>query len=246
MVLTIDIGNTNTVLIVYDSSSRIVSKQRHITKKGHCEDYYKSLLTGFNVEGVVLSCVVPAIEDVVVNILETEYENVTNLKYGTVSSFKNNLADKHAIGADFIATSIGAYEQYKQAVIVADIGSASKITFTNDLGEFCGGVIMPGLGTSVKALNDFIPHLPHVQLKIPDRVIGHDTVSSIQSGILYGLIAQIEGLSNQMEAERNVEAIKILTGGYAPLIADKLPGFIHGEDLVNIGLLEVYHKINER
>ena len=246
MLLTIDIGNTNTVLIVYNEKKEMVLKQRHITKKCDCEDYYQQLFSGFEVQDVILSCVVPAIEETVLSILNRYYKKVINLKYGTVVDFKNNLADKEAIGADFIATSIGAFAKYKQAVIVADIGSASKLTFTNKEGDFCGGVIMPGLGTSVKALNEFIPHLPNVKLEIPSKVIGYDTESSIQSGILYGLIAQIEGLAHKMEAETNTKAIKILTGGYAPLVQDYLQEFIIEEDLVNRGLLEAYLQIKKQ
>lgn len=242
MILTLDIGNTNIVLIQYDEQKNIIYKKRHITKKAECDVYYNKLLTGFDATVVVVSCVVPAIESIVIDTLKKEYETVINLNYDTLEDFVIKLDDPKAIGADFIATSIAAYEKYKSSVIVADVGSASKLTYTDENGNFHGGTIMPGLGTSVKALHSFIPHLPQVQLEIPDNVVGSNTIGAIQSGIMYGLISQVEGIADKIEKEKGSQAIKIITGGYAPLICEHLEDFIYEEDLVNDGLFYIYKR----
>lgn len=242
MLLTIDVGNSNTVLIIYNGDS-IVYEKRLITLKKDFGTYYSDNLNQLTeeIDSVIISCVVPAVLEEIISACESSL----GIKPGVVSAenmkkFEIMLDNPLEIGADFIATSIAAISKYDVPVIVADIGSATKLTFTDIDHRFMGGVILPGLGTSVKGLTEFIPHLPEVALEVPKRVVGNSTIGAIQSGIMYGLIAQIEGIAERMEREMGVGCVKIVTGGYARLIKDYLPGFIYDETLLNDGLHTIY------
>ena len=160
----------------------------------------------------------------------------------TVPSLNILLENPMEIGSDFIATSMGAMAKYDMPFIVADVGSATKLTYTDEEGSFLGGAILPGLGVSLKALHEFIPHLPAIDIKMPEHAIGNSTSAAIQSGIMYGLIGQIEGISKRMESQKGKECVKIITGGYASLIKDYLDEFVYDPDLLNDGLYAIYKK----
>lgn len=245
MLLTIDVGNSNTVFIVYDENEDHLFESRIITVKSDFNDYYKKNLKQIQcpVDAIVISCVVPAVLDTIVGACKEIYSIEPLVVSGeTIQSLDIELENPLEIGADFIATSIGAITKYKAPVIVADIGSATKLTFTHTDRRFMGGVILPGLATSVRGLTEFIPHLPEVALSVPNQVVGNSTEGAIQAGILYGLIAQVEGIAKRMEVEKGVTCQKILTGGYAPLIASYLPDFIYDENLLNDGLRTIYRE----
>lgn len=244
MLLTIDVGNSNTVFIVYEDDQEIYSS-RMITKKRDSVSYYEQALEDitFRIENVVLSSVVPGItqevQKAVLNVLHLEAKVLSG---STIKNFKINLESPLEIGADFIATSIGASAKYQAPIIIADIGSATKLTLTSQDMVFDGGVILPGLGTSLKALTSFIPHLPEVPLVVPEHVVGTNTIGAIQSGVMYGLISQIEGISRRMESEYGAPCIKILTGGYGELIHSYLPDFIYEPSLLNEGLKMIHQR----
>lgn len=244
MLLTIDVGNSNTVFVVYGEGNQIYTT-RMITKKEDSLEYYKKALSAVEqtISAVVLSSVVPSItaevEQAVLEVLNIKSDVFNG---DTIKNFTINLDNPAEIGSDFIATSIGASDKYQAPVIIADIGSATKLTLTSEFMVFDGGVILPGLGTSLKALTSFIPHLPKVPLEVPDEVIGHSTIGAIQSGVMFGLIAQIEGIAKRMEEEFGQPCVKILTGGYSALIHDQLPDFIYDPSLLNDGLRVIHEK----
>lgn len=242
MLLTIDVGNSNTVFVIYDGDT-IVSEKRLITLKKDFSDYYTSNLRDldYTFDGVIVSCVVPVVLEAIVAACESSLGIIPSVvSASNMKNFEILLENPEEIGADFIATSIGALAKYNAPVIVADIGSATKLTLTDVDHRFAGGVILPGLGTSVKGLTEFIPHLPEVGLVVPEHVVGTSTISAIQSGIMYGLIAQIEGIANRMEKEKGISCVKVLTGGYARLIKAYLPEFIYDDTLLNDGLQTMY------
>lgn len=242
MLLTIDVGNSNIVLIIYKDETPIY-EQRLITLKKDIGSYYKVMLEqlDFDIQDIVISCVVPVVLDSIFAACETTLGITPGVVSGsTIKNFEIMLDVPLEIGADFIATSIGALSKYSAPVIVADIGSATKLTLTDVNRRFLGGLILPGLGTSVKGLTEYIPHLPEVGLVVPDKVVGDSTIGAIQAGIMYGLIAQVEGIAERMERETGLKCVKILTGGYASLVKDYLPGFIYDETLLNDGLNTIY------
>lgn len=245
MILTVDIGNSNTVLVGYNKNKEIVYKHRVLTFKKETDSLLRKLLMELKleVEAVVISCVVPSILDTISNVFEEVYQIKPIIINGhTIDKLEINIETPTELGADLIATSVGAISKTTTPVIVADIGSASKITLTNKGNVYEGGIILPGIGSSLQSMVDMIPHLPKVDLELPSTVIGKNTIHAIQSGMLYGIVAQIEGLSNQIETEVGIKCTRILTGGYSILFKDLLPEFQYEDDLVNDGLIEIYLK----
>jgi type III pantothenate kinase len=252
MLLTLDIGNTNVVAVVYDKDKRILFSCRFVTVKKDASLFYAQWLMDtilplrqeFKIDAYCLSCVVPSIsedvKDALKHVLDIEGIDVS---IKTLRDFTINLVNPSELGADFIATSFGAMAKYPLPIIIADLGSATKISVLNAQGEFEGGIISPGVGISIDALNRFIPHLPEIKMEVPKRIIGKDTVSSMQSGWLYGTIASVEGMADKIESELGEKATRVLTGGYSITLHDAFNGFIFDEYLLNEGLFEIYHNV---
>jgi type III pantothenate kinase len=133
--------------------------------------------------------------------------------------------------------------KYHTPIIVADLGSATKLSAINAKGEFAGGIIMPGLRIAQDALNRFIPHLPQIPLVIPKSVLGIDTITAMQAGLMFSTIDSIIGIACRIENEFDQECTKILTGGLSILIKDDTNSFVYEPFLLNEGLFEIYSKI---
>lgn len=251
MLLTIDVGNSNLVAVVYDKNRHRVFDERIVTQKQNVIAYYEEWLIRLlaqlehlnAIEGVIFSSVVPSITDDIVSIIKdkTGFDPLI-VSADLLEEFVIHLDERSHLGADFIATSYGAMADYPLPAIVADLGSATKISVLNAKGEFEGGVIVPGVGISVEALVGFIKHLPEIELKVPKKVIGKNTILAMQSGLLYGVIASVEGLANRIEDELGQPITRLLTGGYAKIVNAHMPKFVYDEFLLNNGLYEIYQK----
>lgn len=244
MILTIDLGNSNTVLVGYDEGD-IVYEKRVITYKEKVTENYTAVFSAISesVEAVVVSCVVPLIEDEFIALVQHFFKvKAIKVNGSTIKDFKIIVADPKEVGSDLIATSIGASAKYDLPAIVADIGSATKVTYTDETGLFSGAIIIPGIGISLKAMTDYIPHLPKVDLQVPQDVLGVDSIGAIQSGLMYGVMGQVEGIADRIEEKKVIRCSRILTGGYAVLIKDHIKNFIYDPHLLNDGLYEIYKK----
>lgn len=245
MIVTMDIGNTNTSVVVYDKDQEVDFFTFVTPKEDINYNFKKEIIErcSDDVEAILISNVVPRIQEELEPVIEEIYQKKPIfVNAEMIEGFVNKLDNPLELGADLLVTSIAAYEIYKAPVIVVDIGSASKIALTGRNGDFEGGIILPGLKTSLESLYSYIPHLPQIDYEIPKQVIGKSTVECIQSGVFYGLISQVEGLSYKMEKEYGEECIPVLTGGYSNIIKEHLPNFVFIPHLVNEGLRIVYEK----
>ncbi|PKM68710.1 MAG: type III pantothenate kinase [Firmicutes bacterium HGW-Firmicutes-19] len=251
MLLTIDVGNSNLVAVVFDEHRNRVFDERIVTQKQNVIAYYEEWLIRLlgklshlnAIDGVIFSSVVPSITDDIVSIIKDKTGlDPMIVSADIVKEFVIHLEQRSHLGADFIATSYGAMADYSLPAIVADLGSATKISVLNAKGEFEGGVIVPGVGISVEALVGFIKHLPEIELKVPEKVIGKNTILAMQSGLLYGVIASVEGLADRIENELGQPITRLLTGGYAKIVNAHMPKFVYDEFLLNNGLYEIYQK----
>jgi type III pantothenate kinase len=251
MLLTIDVGNSNLVAVVYDQRRNRVFDERIVTQKQNVSAYYEEWLIRLlaqlkhlnAIEGVIFSSVVPSItEDIVAIIKNRTGLDPMIVSTDVVKEFVIHLEQREHLGSDFIATSYGAMADYPLPSIVADLGSATKISVLNAKGEFEGGVIVPGVGISVEALVGFIKHLPEIELKVPEKVIGKNTILAMQSGLLFGVISSVEGLADRIEKELGQPITRLLTGGYAKIVHEHMPKFVYDEFLLNNGLYEIYQK----
>jgi len=251
MILTIDVGNSSVLVVGYSNNKNIFENRQDTIKVEvvpHYIQYFEMIKEMCekkeDVEGIVMSCVVPLINDAILSCIVDVFEIEPLIVTGDlIQTFENRLTNPQEIGADLLATTMAVLENNLYPACVVDIGTASKITVINENGAFLGGVIAPGIGISAMALNKSIPHLPPIELKIPRKVIGVDTVSAIQSGVMYGLIGSVEGICNSIELELHQPLRRIITGGYSNLVHSCMPSFEFMPYLLNEGLLIIYNRV---
>ena len=226
MLLAIDVGNTHTVFGLYNGASL----QRHwrlATDRGRTADEYGVLLRNLfaasgdpRLAGIVVSSVVPPLT-AVVDELCRRYLGIAPLLVGPgVRTGMPVLYDRpQELGTDRLVNAVAAYERTRAATIVVDLGTATKVEFVTAGGEYAGGIIAPGLGIASDALFERTARLCRVELAMPPQIVGRNTVHAIQSGLVYGSVALVDGLVRRIRQEHAATARVIATGGFASLIA---------------------------
>ncbi len=228
MLLAIDIGNTNVVLGVFDKK-RLVENWRVGTNTQITPDEYAMIfkdLFGFakleinQIDGVIISTVVPPLLSVMTEMSQKYFKIkplvVTHeLKTGITIRYDN----PREVGADRIVNAAAAYKLYGGPIIIVDFGTATTFCAVTQHGEYLGGAICPGVKISAEALFQRASKLPRVELTKPSSVIGADTVSAMQAGIIYGYAGLVDGIVGRMKKELSLDAKVIATGGLAELIS---------------------------
>jgi type III pantothenate kinase len=228
MLLAIDIGNSNVVLGVFDRE-RLVENWRVGTKTQITPDEYAMIFKDlFNfagldfsqIDGVIISTVVPPLLPVMAEMSRKYFRMeplvVTHeLKTGITIRYDN----PKEIGADRIVNAAAAYRLYGGPIIIVDFGTATTFCAVTRSGEYLGGAIAPGVKISAEALFQRAAKLPRVELMKPRSVIGSDTISAMQAGILYGYAGLVDGIVERMKKELSPEAKVVATGGLAELVA---------------------------
>lgn len=228
MLLVIDVGNTNTVIGVFDGE-QLVHDWRIRTERNTTEDEFNLLTAGLfstaglefkRIESTVISCVVPPM----VTILDAFGRKYLGhsprwIDAGSYQDMPILYDNPNEVGSDRIVNAVGAYARYQRSLIVIDFGTATTFDAISQKGEYLGGAISPGIAISSEALFSHASKLPRVEiLKPPARVVGKDTISSIQSGLIFGYAGLVDGIVRRMEAEMGGHPKVIATGGLAPLI----------------------------
>lgn len=248
MLLTIDIGNSNIVVVVYDDQKNRLFDGRYETVKENIEAYYTQwivqelwpLKQRLGIDRFIISSVVPLVAPDFLSLLPKLLEiKGVNCTLDLVKNFQVKLQQPSDIGADFIATSYGAFCKYKMPCVIADLGSATKLSALSKESVFEGGVIIPGIKISRDALSRFIPHLPTIAIEVPNTVIGKDTIHAMESGLMYGHIDAVKGIAERMAIELGHPTTKILTGGFSNVVHQYLPEFEFEPFLLNDGLYEI-------
>lgn len=249
MVVTIDIGNTDAVSVLYDQNGskkryQRVSLEKSMIKKNP-ELFVEELIKLWNLDDVdyIISCVVPSIIRDLSKALEDKFNKPAYfVDYKSYPGISDGLKYPAEIGADLVSASVAVIESDIPTVVV-DMGSASKIILVKDK-KLVSASIMLGVQNNMLALNNSIKHLPNVQLAFPPELLGKDTVESIQSGLMYSTLFSVIGFVEAIEKELNCKVNKVLTGGIANLFTEHLPEFKYAPDLVNDGLFDIY-KLNQ-
>lgn len=231
MLLVIDVGNTHTVLGVFQENKRVCDWRIRTVRETTADEFNILVRALFNdksldfchVQKTVISCVVPP----AVRILEGFCRKYLShapiwINPATVRGLMpiryNNPAE---VGADRIVNAIAAYDKYRQGLIVIDFGTATTFDVISNQGEYLGGVIVPGIMISSEALFQKASRLPRVEIFMPpSSVIGRDTIDSIKSGLMHGNAAMVDGMVARMKKELDYPVKVIATGGLAVLIAD--------------------------
>ncbi len=228
MLLAVDVGNTNTMVGVF-RDEEVVAHWRLRTEAGTTADEFRFRfaelfrLDGLDrseVQGAVVGCVVPPLQDALVEALVELFDvNPLIVGPGIRTGMPILLDNPKEVGADRIANAVAAYEEAKKACIVVDFGTATTFDFVSAAGEYLGGAIAPGLAVSAEALYASAARLTRVTLVRPRHVVGRNTEESIQSGIVFGYAALVDGLVERMLKEKEVEDFRIFaTGGYARFV----------------------------
>ncbi len=222
MLLAIDVGNKNSVFSV-SKNREIISEWRCSTDGNMTADQYFTWLQQlFNISNiyyksinkVIVSSVVP---DAIFNlkVLSKTYFNCVPLIVGSGNCkipISIDVESGTNVGADRLVNATAAYQIIGGDTIVVDFGTATTFDVINSAGSYIGGVIAPGVALSTKALNEAAAALPHVEVKRPPNVVGRNTVNCMQSGIYWGYLSLVEGISAKIKKEKNINKV-IATGG---------------------------------
>jgi type III pantothenate kinase len=228
MLLVIDVGNTNTVIGVYDGQKCLGVWRIRTVANATADEYRMTLnnltsmegLGSLTIDGVIISCVVPtivtALEELCRSFLKLEPLFVgPGIKTGMPIRYDN----PREVGADRIVNAVAAFEKYRCELIAVDFGTATTFDYINAAGEYEGGIIAPGVRISAEALFQRASKLFRVELAAPEKVLGKDTASAIQSGIVYGYASLVDGILERMFEQLHSRPKVIATGGLARIIA---------------------------
>ncbi|MDR5588786.1 MULTISPECIES: type III pantothenate kinase [Clostridium] len=257
MILLVDAGNTNIVLGVYKDKKYIASWRISTEGNKTSDEYSIQIMQLFNlsdlnpkeVKGIIVSSVVPNIMHSLENMLRRCFgQEPIIVGPGIKTGINIKYDNPKEVGADRIVNAVAAFEIYKRPVIIIDFGTATTFCAVTENGDYLGGCICPGLRISADALFERAAKLPRVELEVPRKVICKNTVSSIQSGVLFGYIGQVEYIVKKMKEEMSdgVEPYVIATGGLANLIANETDVINKVDsDLTLEGLKILYKKNRE-
>ena len=261
MLLTIDIGNTNTVLGVFDGD-RVIDHWRMATVPDRTADELAVVLHGLlgrsdafserEIHGISLCSTVPSVLHEMREMCRRYYGDLATVivEPGVKTGVPVRTDNPKEVGSDRIMNSLAAVHLYGGPAIVVDFGTSTNFDAVSARGEFVGGAIAPGIEISVDALSRRAAQLLKVELTRPPRVVGKNTVESLQSGIIYGFAAQVEGIAVRMARELSPDdpgaVTTIATGGLAPLVLAEVSVIDYYEPwLTLIGLRLVYERNTE-
>jgi type III pantothenate kinase len=228
MLLTIDVGNTNTVLGVF-RGEELIANWRLTTAPEQTVDEYGVLtrnlftLAGLDrdaITGVIISSVVPPVNWTLGEMARVYFgKKALFVELGVKTGMAVLVDNPSEVGADRIVNGVAAFHQYGGPCIVVDFGTAITFDVISAKGEYLGGVIAPGLGIASEALFARAARLPRVEIKDPGKVIGTNTVTHMQAGLYYGAVDMVDGMIARMKKELGEDVKIVATGGQAKLIA---------------------------
>jgi type III pantothenate kinase len=253
MLLAIDVGNTESVIGVFDGET-LSWHWRMATVRDRTADELALLYGGFleqrglsfsrQITGVVIASVVPDQTQSLREMVRRYFHFPPVVLEPGVKTGISILTDNpREVGADRIANAVAAFAKYGGPCIVVDFGTATTYDAVSDKGEYLGGVIAPGLQISAQALFSATARLPRVELTETRTVIGKNTVESVQSGLLYGTAAEVDGLVERMQKELGGNAVVIATGGLAAVVVGVAVRIDHHDPWLTLeGLRLIFEK----
>lgn len=252
MLLVFDVGNTNIVMGAY-RGDQLVHSWRLSTDRNETADEYAVKIRSFlaydnimasDISAVIISSVVPplmpTLERMVRHCFHVEPLVVgPGIKTGLAILYDN----PREVGADRIVNAVAGIEKYGAPLIIVDFGTATTFCAINEKGQYMGGAITAGIGISAEALFQRAAKLPRIELVRPKQMIGRNTVSSMQAGIVYGYVGLVDGIVTRMKKELPGKVKVIATGGLAELIAESSETIEQVDDTLTLeGLRLIYHR----
>lgn len=245
-IVLIDIGNTTINIGLFNKDQVVKSFKLNTDLNKTCDEYYldiKRLINLENIDDVIIASVVPYVTNELVNL----FNNHTNIDPVLVqpkvkTGVKIKADNPREVGADLVAAAAGLNN--KKNYLIIDLGTATKYIYIKN-NELTGVIITPGVEVSIKALVGNTALLPNIDIKVPNKILGTNTVECMQSGVTYGVAAQIDGLIEKIRNEVNEEFDVITTGGLSNLITPLIKNKVtYNPNLIFDGLIKIY-KLNK-
>ena len=255
MLLVLDIGNTNTVIGIYEGK-KLLEHWRLETKKERTSDECGILLKELfqfanlsfeDIQGIVVSSVVPPL-DFAIDRMSQRYLKQTPLHINqeTKSPIKIKIDHPNELGADRIVNAVAGFKNYGGPLIIVDFGTATTFDYINEKGEYRGGLITPGISISNEALFENASKLPHVEIKKPKRVIGRNTIESVQAGVYYGYVGLVDEIIRRMTKEIGGKKPKVIaTGGFTSLIVPESKTIQKADSFLTLEGLRLLWEMNK-
>ncbi|MBO5247308.1 MAG: type III pantothenate kinase [Eubacterium sp.] len=253
MLLTLDVGNTNITIGVFDGE-KLLCTLRITTKLPRTSDEYGTLLKNLmrdndidpaDIQAAIISSVVPAVMYSLRNGLY-KYLHVDPLiiEPGVKTGIHVVTENPSQIGADRIVDAVGAYTKYGGPVLVLDFGTATTYDLVDEKGQFLSGITAPGIRTAARALWQEAAKLPEIEIKKPKSILARETISSMQAGLVYGQIGQTEYIIEKVREESGYKDLKVVaTGGLGAMIAAETRKIdIYDPNLTLDGMRIIYEK----
>ena len=253
MLLAIDVGNTNTVLGVFEGTS-LRHQWRVETSPSRTYDEYGILFTQLfagsgldpsKVDAMAIASVVPPLAFTLEQMAQRYFgRKPLFIGPGVKTGMPILYDDPREVGADRVVNAVAAHAKWKTGLVVVDFGTATTFDAVSPRGEYLGGAICPGVSISMEALFRHAAKLPRVEFARPAHVVGKNTVASIQSGLVFGYVALVDGICARMQDELGFPVKVVATGGLAPLVAGLSRAISEVDEHLTLEGLRLVYELN--